>query len=205
LASVSEEINMSQSIRFTRKRRVLLGATAAVGTVAVVGVATPFFLSMFPSARARAAAAPVTVDLAKVEPGMLLRTEWRSQPIWVLHRTAQMLDSLRQTDSLVADPQSNQSQQPANCRDQYRSINPQWLVVIAICTHLGCVPLPELAAGSASGLGADWPGGFYCPCHGSKYDLAGRVFKSVPAPLNLVVPPYRFLSNDQLLIGARTV
>ena len=193
--------SMNASGTVNRTRRFLIAASAVGGAVAAAGAATPFFLSMFPSARARAASAPVTVDLSKVEPGMLLRTEWRSKPVWVLHRTQPMLASVQRCDSIVADPQSDLPQQPDYCRNEYRSIRPEWLVVVAICTHLGCVPLPELEAGGASGLGNDWPGGFFCPCHGSKYDLAGRVFRDVPAPLNLVVPPYEITSATTLVVG----
>ncbi|HTT36821.1 MAG TPA: ubiquinol-cytochrome c reductase iron-sulfur subunit [Burkholderiales bacterium] len=182
-----------------KRRRVLLAASGVLGAVAAVGAATPFFLSMLPSARARAAGAPVEVDLSKIEPGMLVRTEWRGMPVWVLHRTPEMLASLPKTDGIVADPHSEYPQQPDYCRNEDRSIRPEWFVVIAICTHLGCVPLPVLTVAE---LGPDWPGGFFCPCHGSKYDLAGRVFKDVPAPLNLVVPRYEFLSDTRLLIGA---
>ena len=190
---------MDNSVPDTKRRRVLLAATSVLGTVAAVGAATPFFLSMLPSARARAAAAPVEADLSKIEPGMLVRTEWRGMPVWLLHRTPEMLEGLAKTDSIVADPQSKYPQQPDYCRNQDRSIQPEWFVVVAICTHLGCVPLAELTVGE---LSPDWPGGFFCPCHGSKYDLAGRVFKDVPAPLNLVVPRYEFLSDTRLLIGA---
>jgi len=184
-----------------RRRRFLLAATGALGAVAVAGAATPFFLSMLPSARARAAGAPVDVDLSKIEPGMLVRTEWRGMPVWVLHRTQSMLDSLASTDAIVVDPDSEHSMQPAYCQNEYRSIQPPWFVVIAICTHLGCIPLPELSPGAASGLGPDWPGGFFCPCHGSKYDIAGRVFKDVPAPRNLAVPRYAFVGASRLTVG----
>lgn len=183
------------------RRRFLLSATTALGTAGFAGAAAPFFMSMLPSARARAAAYPVVLDPSRIEPGMLIRTEWRSQPVFVLHRTPAMLDSLKTTDSLVADPTSEQPQQPPYCHNEYRSTHPEWFVVVAICTHLGCVPLPELKPGVGSGLGAAWPGGFFCPCHGSKYDLAGRVFQHVPAPLNLVVPPYELQSETKLVIG----
>lgn len=185
-----------------KRRRFLLASTAALGTVAAGGAAAPFFLGMLPGARARAAGAPVEVDLSGIEPGMLLRTEWRGMPVWVLHRTQPMLDSLASTDGMVVDPHSEYSMQPAYCRSEYRSIRLPWLVVIAICTHLGCIPLVDLSPGPASGLGPDWPGGFFCPCHGSKYDLAGRVFKDMPAPRNLSVPRYAFAADTRLTIGA---
>jgi ubiquinol-cytochrome c reductase iron-sulfur subunit len=166
-----------------------------------VAAAAPFFVSMFPSARARAAGAPVEVDISKVEPGMMIRAEWRGKPVWILHRTPDMIKSLAATDGVVADPQSEVPMQPGYARNEYRSIKPEWLVLVGICTHLGCSPSDKLKAGPDSGLGADWTGGFFCPCHGSKFDLAGRVFKDVPAPTNLEVPKYQFVTDTRLLIG----
>jgi ubiquinol-cytochrome c reductase iron-sulfur subunit len=156
---------------------------------------------MFPSARARAAGAPVEVDISKVEPGMMIRAEWRSKPVWIVHRTPQMLEEIKKTDERVADPESNQPMQPDYAKNEYRSRKPEWLVLVGICTHLGCSPTDKLQPGAESGLGADWTGGFYCPCHGSRFDLAGRVYKGVPAPTNLVVPKYTFLTDTRLLIG----
>jgi ubiquinol-cytochrome c reductase iron-sulfur subunit len=156
---------------------------------------------MFPSARARAAGAPVEVDISRLEPGMLIRAEWRGKPVWILHRTPEMLKSLEADVSMVADPSSQMPMQPPYAQNEYRSIKPEWLVLVGICTHLGCSPTDKLQAGPDSGLGADWPGGFFCPCHGSKFDLAGRVFKDVPAPTNLEVPKYQFLADTRLLIG----
>ena len=184
-----------------KKRRYLLIATSVAGGVAGVGAAAPFFVSMFPSARAKAAGAPVEVDIARVEPGMLFRAEWRSKPVWIVHRTPEMIKRLEETDERVADPNSKAPMQPPYARNRYRSIKPEWLVLVGICTHLGCSPSDKLAAGPESGLGEDWPGGFFCPCHGSKFDLAGRVYKDVPAPTNLEVPRYRFLTDSRLLIG----
>ena len=183
------------------KRRLLLVATGVAGGAATVAAAAPFFVSMFPSARARAAGAPVEVDISKVEPGMLIRAEWRGKPVWILHRTPEMLKSLEADVSMVADPNSQVPMQPPYAQNEYRSIKPEWLVLVGICTHLGCSPTDKLQAGPDSGLGADWPGGFFCPCHGSKFDLAGRVFKDVPAPTNLEVPKYQFLADTRLLIG----
>ncbi|HZR02512.1 MAG TPA: ubiquinol-cytochrome c reductase iron-sulfur subunit [Burkholderiales bacterium] len=184
-----------------KRRRYLVAATSAAGGVAVLAAATPFVLSMFPSARARAAGAPVEVDISKVEPGMLIRAEWRSKPVWVLHRTPEMLKTLPELDSVVADPKSEAPMQPDYAKNEYRSIKPEWLVLVGICTHLGCSPTDKLQPGPDSGLGADWKGGFFCPCHGSKFDLAGRVFKDVPAPTNLQVPRYEFLTDTRLRIG----
>jgi ubiquinol-cytochrome c reductase iron-sulfur subunit len=183
------------------KRRYLLIATAVAGGAAGVAAAAPFFVSMFPSARARAAGAPVEVDISRVEPGMMIRAEWRSKPVWILHRTPEMIKSLDSVEEQVADPQSDAPMQPPYAKNEYRSIKPEWLVLVGICTHLGCSPTDKLKAGPDSGLGADWTGGFFCPCHGSKFDLAGRVFKGVPAPTNLEVPRYQFVSDTRLLIG----
>src|SRR5689334_6035135 len=183
------------------KRRFLIAVSGVAGGVASLGVAAPFFLSMFPSARARAAGAPVDADISKVEPGMMMRVEWRGQPVWVLHRTPEMLEDVKKMDSRVADPNSDGSIQPDYAKNEYRSAKPEYLVLVGICTHLGCSPTAKLEAGAESGLGPDWLGGFFCPCHGSKFDLAGRVFKDVPAPRNLVVPPYKFVSDSRLIIG----
>ena len=184
-----------------RKRRFLLAATSLAGGVAGVAVAVPFVASMNPSARARAAGAPVEVDLSKVEAGMMVTVEWRGQPVWVVHRTREMIDSLQKLDGMVADPKSSMPMQPDYAKNEARSIKPEYLVLVGICTHLGCSPSQKLAPGAESGLGEEWPGGFFCPCHGSKFDLAGRVYKGVPAPTNLKVPPYTYLSDTRLLIG----
>jgi ubiquinol-cytochrome c reductase iron-sulfur subunit len=184
----------------TRKRKFLIAATSAVGGVAVAGVAVPLVMSMMPSARAKAAGAPVEIDISKVEPGMLLTAEWRGKPVWIVNRTKEMLDLLGKHDSRLVDPNSEQPQQPAYCKNATRSIKPEFLVAVGICTHLGCSPTYRKEVG-AEDLGADWPGGFLCPCHGSRFDLAARVFKNVPAPVNLVIPPHKYLSATKLLIG----
>ncbi|NIO42117.1 MAG: ubiquinol-cytochrome c reductase iron-sulfur subunit [Burkholderiales bacterium] len=184
-----------------RRRRTLIAWTGAAGAVAGVGVAAPFVMSLFPSERARAAGAPVEVDLSKIEPGMMVTEEWRGKPVWVLHRTEGMIERVVETDHEVADPNSRQPMQPDYAKNELRSIKPDYLVLVGLCTHLGCSPIQKLEAGAESGLGADWHGGFFCPCHGSKFDLAGRVYKGVPAPTNLEVPPHTYLSDTQLLIG----
>jgi len=184
----------------TRKRKFLIAATSAVGGVAVAGVAVPLVMSMMPSARAKAAGAPVEVDISKVEPGMLLTAEWRGKPVWIVNRTKEMLDLLGKHDDRLVDPKSEQPQQPAYCKNPTRSIKPEFLVAVGICTHLGCSPTFRKEVGAAD-LGADWPGGFFCPCHGSRFDLAARVFKNVPAPINLLIPPHQYLSDTKLLIG----
>jgi ubiquinol-cytochrome c reductase iron-sulfur subunit len=180
---------------------MLLAATAAMGGVGVAYVATPFVLSMDPSAKAKAAGAPIDVDISKLEPGQLLTVEWRGKPVWILRRTKQMLDALPELDSQLKDPNSDElEQQPAYAKNPYRSINKEYMVMVGICTHLGCSPTyrPEFAPPD---LGPQWKGGFFCPCHGSRYDLAGRVFAGVPAPSNLVVPPYHFVTASRILVG----
>jgi ubiquinol-cytochrome c reductase iron-sulfur subunit len=183
-----------------RRRQFLMLATAAMGGVGLVATAVPFVASMLPSERAKAAGAPVEVDLNTIAPGVLQTIEWRGKPVWVLHRTAPMLASLRGHDARLADPLSDEPQQPAYAKNPLRSIKPSFLVLTAICTHLGCIPVFRPEPGAAD-LGSDWPGGFYCPCHGSRFDLAGRVFRNVPAPRNIEVPPHAYLSETRLLVG----
>jgi len=182
------------------RRRFLTAATTVIGGVGVGFALVPFISSMQPSAKARAAGAPVRADISKVEPGQMIRVKWRGKPVWVVNRTKEMLDALPTLDGELRDPQSAESEQPDYAKNEYRSIKPEYLVLIGICTHLGCSPTyrPDIAPAD---LGKDWKGGFFCPCHGSRFDLAGRVFKGVPAPLNLAVPPYRYLSVTELLIG----
>ncbi|WP_111414265.1 ubiquinol-cytochrome c reductase iron-sulfur subunit [Billgrantia lactosivorans] len=184
------------------RRRLLLGATTVVGAVGAVGVAVPFVASWQPSARARAAGAPVTADVSKLEPGQRMTVEWRGRPVWVIRRTSEMIERTESFDtSRLADPESDEPQQPSYVTGPLRSIKPEYGVLIGICTHLGCSPLfrPEP---DAEGVGTDdWPGGFFCPCHGSRFDLAGRVFRNVPAPTNLEVPPYRFDGDDVIVVG----
>ncbi len=192
---------MSQRL-MDRTRRTLLVATSALGIAGLGMVAVPFVRSMSPSARARAAGGPVEVDVSKLEVGQMLTVGWRGRPIWILRRDAVMLDSLGTLADQLADPESKvESQQPAYARNAYRSIEPEILVAIGLCTHLGCVPLARLEPGGVSGLGAAWPGGYFCPCHGSKFDLAGRVYKNLPAPTNLVVPPHRYKRRGVIEIG----
>lgn len=184
-----------------KRRRMLIGATAVVGAVGTAGFATPLLISWMPSARAKAAGAPVEVNISKIEPGQLVRVIWRGKPVWFVRRSEETLANLPSNDALLVDPGSSvDTQQPAYAKNADRSIKPEMLVLVGICTHLGCSPTyrPELAPAD---LGPKWKGGFYCPCHGSRFDLAGRVFKNVPAPTNLVVPPYYFKSDDIVLVG----
>jgi ubiquinol-cytochrome c reductase iron-sulfur subunit len=183
------------------RRRMLTTAASVVGGVGVATVVWPFLASMRPSARAQAAGGPVEADISQVEPGQLIRVEWRGKPVWIVRRTPEMLETLKHDRDRLRDPDSLiASQTPPFARNEYRSIKPKYLVLVGICTHLGCSPTyrPDVAPAD---LGPDWEGGFFCPCHGSRFDLAGRVFKSVPAPTNLEVPPYRYLSETRILIG----
>jgi len=183
------------------KRRFLVAMSSAVGGVAAIGAATPLIMSMLPSARALAAGAPVEVDISKLEPGMLLTVEWRGKPVWIVNRTPEMLDLLGKHDDKLTDPASEAaSQQPDYCQNPTRSIKPEVLVAVGICTHLGCSPTYRKEVGPAD-LGAEWPGGFFCPCHGSRFDLAARVFTGSPAPTNLVIPPHKYLNDTTLLVG----
>ena len=183
-----------------KKRRFLTAATSVVGAVGVGFALVPFIASMQPSAKAKALGAPAEADISKLEPGQILRVKWRGQPVWVVYRTPENLKDLDALTGELLDPDSIAPQQPAYCRNPHRSRKPEYLVAVGICTHLGCSPTyrPEVAPAD---LGAAWRGGFFCPCHGSRFDLAGRVYKGVPAPSNLVIPPYRFLSDKLILVG----
>ncbi len=185
----------------TARRRFLIAATTAVGAVGAGFVAVPFVVSMQPSAKAQAAGAPVEVDISKLEPGQKLTVEWRGKPVWVVHRTEQQLADLPSLNNLLRDPNSEvATQQPAYAQNPTRALKDKYSVLIGICTHLGCSPSYVLA-GDPGQPTADWKGGFFCPCHGSLFDLAGRVFQGVPAPTNLVVPPYTYLSDTRILVG----
>lgn len=184
-------------------RRTWIGITCAAGAVGGVATAVPFVASFQPSERAKAAGAPVEVDIGGMKPGELMRVEWRGKPVWVVRRTKEMLDTLPKLDSQVADPKSDRKEYPTPdyAKNEYRSIKPEFLVVVGICSHLGCSPTDKFTPGPQASLPDDWAGGFLCPCHGSTFDLAGRVFKNKPAPDNLEVPPHMYLSDTRLLIG----
>ena len=183
-------------------RRFLTTAATVVGGVGVAATTIPFISTMTPSEKTKAIGAPVEVDIGELKPGEMLRIKWQGKPVWILKRTEKTLSDLETLDASVRDPDSEVEQQPAYARNQYRSIKPEYLVVIGLCTHLGCSP--NYFTEEEEGLGSDWKGGFFCPCHGSRFDLAGRVFKGVPAPANLVVPPYKFISDTRILIGDDT-
>ncbi len=183
------------------RRRMLTTVTSGVGLVGTGLGAVPFVASMTPSERAKAAGAPVEVDISELRPGQMITEEWRGQPVWIINRTQEMLDTLEQITGELVDPDSEASQQPEYAVNQYRSRRPEIAVIVGLCTHLGCSPTEKLAPGASDGVGEDWPGGFFCACHGSKFDLAGRVYKNVPAPTNLRIPPYKFLSDTLILVG----
>lgn len=184
------------------KRRFLIGMTAAAGTVGAVGIAVPFVKSMLPSARAQAAGAPVEVDISKLQPGELLIVEWRKKPVWIVNRTDKNLAELASLNAKLTDVSSEGSKQPGYAKNEHRSreTNKNVLVMVGICTHLGCSPkhFPDLAP---AGFEDGWVGGFYCPCHGSTFDLAGRVYKGAPAPANLEIPKYKFINDTTILVG----
>jgi len=191
---------MAERTMDQRKRRFLIGATSIVGGVGAVAAVAPFVMSFFPSERAKAAGAPVDVDIGKLEPGQKIDVEWRGKVVWIINRTKPMLESLPKLDPKLADPNSNDSQQPSYATNERRSIKENVLVMVGICTHLGCSPTyrPDVAPAD---LGPDWLGGFFCPCHQSKFDLAGRVYKGAPAPTNLPVPPHRYVTDTRIIIG----
>jgi ubiquinol-cytochrome c reductase iron-sulfur subunit len=190
------------------RRRLLTVATVGTGAIGVAFAAVPFLASWQPSARAKALGAPVEVDASKLEAGQMLKVVWRGQPVFVVRRIKGIIGQLSEHDALLADPKSEDSAQPDYIKSSgaARARNPEYWVGLAVCTHLGCSPLGAFEAHDAfqvagADLGANWPGGFYCPCHGSKYDISGRVFKSMPAPKNLPVPPYAFASDARITIG----
>lgn len=187
------------------RRHFLLVATTVTGIAGAALTAVPFLASWKPSARAQALGAPVDADISKIDPGAILKVNWRGQAIFIVRRTPEMLATLSSPAVVnnLRDPESKESEQPEYAKNENRALKPEYLVLVGVCTHLGCAPMDRFQPQDPE-LGATWPGGFYCPCHGSKFDLAGRVFKDVPAPLNLRVPPYRFLNEGVIQIGAET-
>jgi len=195
---------MSNEKQVDSGRRVLLGATCVAGGAVGLGAATALVSTFQPSEKAKAAGAPVEVDIAGMAPGEMKTVEWRGKPVWILKRSPEMVESLKKTDAAVADPESKRSPDdltPEYARNEHRSIKPEYLVAVGICSHLGCSPTSKFTAGAQPNLPDDWAGGFLCPCHGSTFDLAGRVFKNKPAPDNLQVPRHMFVSDTQLIIG----
>lgn len=187
--------NKQTKAEIDQEKRKFLVASSAVGAAGCVTAAVPFVLSMTPSERAKAAGAPVEVDISKLQPGTRMVAEWRGQPVWIIRRTEEMLAKLANHDAQLSDPELSVPQQPKYCENKSRSIKPEYAVMLGTCTHLGCSPNENFS------MTADWDGGFVCPCHGSKFDLSGRVFKGSPAPTNLVIPPHQYLTDTTLLIG----
>ena len=192
---------MSVEEKMDSSRRQLLLATSVAGGAATAAVAVPFVASLTPSERAKAAGAPVEADISKLAPGEKMIVEWQGKPVWIVRRTEEMLGTLEGVEDELADPNSEKSIQPEYAQNRARSIKPEYRVVVGICTHLGCSPSEKFKSGEASGLGAEWPGGFLCPCHGSTFDLAARVYAGKPAPTNLDIPPHKYLADTTLLIG----
>ena len=192
--------SVADKIDDPKRRRMLVLGAAGVGGLGTVALAVPMLASMSPSARAKAAGAPVEADVSKLTPGQLLTVEWRGKPVWFVKRTEETLERLDADTARLADPDSAVEMQPEYAQNPARSIKPELLVVIGVCTHLGCSPTyrPELAPPD---LGSDWDGGFFCPCHGSKFDMSGRVYAGVPAPTNLEIPPYRFEDDNLIVVG----
>lgn len=183
------------------RRRVLTTLTSVVGAAGVVGVAVPFVGSWNPSAKAKAAGAPVKANLRKLEPGQMVTVEWRGKPVYIVRRTEDALQRLDQVTDKLRDPESEESVQPPYATNTFRSVNDHILILLGLCTHLGCAPTYRPEVGAEDLGGEEWYGGFFCPCHGSKFDLAGRVYAGVPAPTNLEIPPHRFESDEVVIIG----
>jgi ubiquinol-cytochrome c reductase iron-sulfur subunit len=202
-AAVSTGTGALQTAEIDKDRRTWIAITCGAGALGGAAVAVPLVSSFAPSERARAAGAPVQVDISAIKPGEKLTVEWRGKPVWIVRRTPEQVESLKKTEAQVADPNSARTQYPtpAYAKNQHRSIKPEFFVGVGICSHLGCSPVDKFNLGAQPSLPDDWAGGFFCPCHGSTFDLAGRVFKNKPAPDNLEVPPHIYLSDAVLLIG----
>jgi ubiquinol-cytochrome c reductase iron-sulfur subunit len=200
-SSVAHTLESIETLPDDPQRRLWVRVTGVAGGLGVVATAVPFVSTFEPSERAKAAGGPVSVDVSDIPPGGIKTVEWRGKPVWVLHRTPEMIAALSGHDDELADPQSKRDQQPPYAQNATRSIKPEVFVAVGICTHLGCSPSRAPAGAANPSLPADWPGGFFCPCHGSTFDGAGRVFKNKPAPSNLEIPPYRFAGDSRLVIG----
>jgi ubiquinol-cytochrome c reductase iron-sulfur subunit len=181
-----------------QRRRFLTGATTVLGGVGALYAVFPFLSAWQPSAKAQAAGAPIDVDISKLAVGQQLTVQWRGKPVWIIHRSKEMVEKLPSLDNELRDPSSNEAEQPNYIKGVNRALKPEYFIAVGLCTHLGCIPTYRPDIG---GVTANWPGGFYCPCHGSLYDLAGRVYKGVPAPSNLVIPPYHYVSDSVVRIG----
>jgi ubiquinol-cytochrome c reductase iron-sulfur subunit len=191
---------MQEGIIDTKRRRFLTTAATVVGGAGVIATAIPFVANLSPSAKTRAIGAPIEVDISDLQPEQRKIVKWQGKPVWILRRDKKTINELETLDNELKDPKSDDSIQPEYAKNEYRSVKPEYLVVIGICTHLGCSP-NYFPMGEQQDLGPDWKGGFWCPCHGSRFDMAGRVFDGVPAPTNLVIPPYKFISASVIRIG----
>jgi ubiquinol-cytochrome c reductase iron-sulfur subunit len=191
---------MTESKKPSNRRKFLTHLTQVLGGVGGVFSIIPFLKTMSPSSRAKAAGAPIEVDISNLQPGSYKVVEWRGKPVWIVRRTQNMIDKTLEDNNQLSDPKSLEEHQPNYTKNKFRSINPEYLVLLGVCTHLGCSPLYKPNAKSKE-LGLDWKGGFFCPCHGSKFDLSGRVYKGMPAPYNLEVPPYYFVSETKIIVG----
>ena len=183
-----------------QKRRFLTLALTATSAVGFGFASVPFISAMAPSAKTKAMGVPVEIDISKLQPGQLVRVKWRGKPVWVVSRSPEMLERLNEVEDYLADPESDASIQPDDCKNSYRSLKPETYLAVGICTHLGCSPSyrPDI---QPEDLGDDWLGGFFCPCHGSKFDMAGRIYASMPAPTNLEIPPHYYINDDRILVG----
>lgn len=191
---------MSDSNKPSNRRKFLTNLTQVMGGVGGIFAVIPFLSTMSPSEKAKSAGAPIEIDISNLRPGAYKVVEWRGKPVWVVRRTPEMIENTLEENDILSDSRSLEDHQPSYTKNKYRSINPEYLVLLGVCTHLGCSPLYKPNSKSAE-LGLDWKGGFFCPCHGSKFDLSGRVHSGMPAPYNLEVPPYYFASKDKIVIG----
>ena len=191
---------MSESNKPSNRRKFLTNLTQVMGGVGGIFAVIPFLSTMSPSEKAKSAGAPIEIDISNLRPGAYKVVEWRGKPVWVVRRTPEMIENTLEENDILSDSRSLEDHQPSYTKNKYRSINPEYLVLLGVCTHLGCSPLYKPNSKSAE-LGLDWKGGFFCPCHGSKFDLSGRVHSGMPAPYNLEVPPYYFASKDKIIIG----
>ena len=191
---------MTESKKSLNRRNFLANLTKVMGGVGGIFAVIPFLSTMSPSEKAKSAGAPVEIDVSGLKPGAFKVVEWRGKPVWVVRRTAEMINNTQEDNDILSDPKSLEEHQPKYTQNKFRSLNPEYLVLLGICTHLGCSPLYKPNSKTAE-LGLDWKGGFFCPCHGSKFDLSGRVHKGMPAPYNLEVPPHYFVSESRIIVG----
>ena len=191
---------MTESNKSLNRRNFLANLTKVMGGVGSIFAVIPFLSTMLPSEKAKSAGAPIEIDVSGLKPGAFKVVEWRGKPVWIVRRTAEMINNTQEDNDILSDPKSLEEHQPKYTQNKFRSLNPEYLVLLGICTHLGCSPLYKPNSKTAE-LGLDWKGGFFCPCHGSKFDLSGRVHRGMPAPYNLEVPPYYFVSESRIIVG----